>query len=198
MRLLIILLIFALSFIIKQQTYYELTRGRYLVVGNCVRCLPHNIKQIVTQFDGTVILFNNNRNFENLNANTIVLCNSVNKRVLLTKKLTANQPLVFIDTPDNDIWTHRVLNGVYALLYNAFHNKCIRFMTMDARISRISTRPTTGFMVIMHLVSNGSDVYFTGFDPNDNSINGKNDIIHHDFHTERRILNELVHSSRSR
>lgn len=46
-------------------------------------------------------------------------------------------------------------------------------MTMDA-FSGMCARETTGFMVIMHMVSNGSDVYFTGFDPNDGSITGKN------------------------
>lgn len=194
----LILLVFLVLFIALKQQSYELKRGKYLVIGNCVNCLPRNIKQIVQQFDGTVILFNNNKNFEKLNTSTIVLCNSINKQTLLTTKLTENRPLVFVDTPhDNDTWTHRLFNGVYLFLYCLLHNKLVRFMTItiDARSSIRSARPTTGFMVMMHLVSNGSEVYFTGFDPNDMSINGEKDIIRHDFHTERTVLNELVNNN---
>ena len=191
----LLLLVFLVLFIASKQQSYELRRGKYLVVGNCVNCLPRNIKQIVKQFDGTVILFNNNKNFEKLNTNMIVLCNSVRKRKLLPTKLTENRPLVFVDTPhDNDPWTCRLFNGVYLFLYCLIHNKLVRFMTtttLDAR----SSIPTTGFMVVMHLVSNGSDVYFTGFDPNDKSIHGKNDTLRHDFHTERTVLNELVNNN---
>jgi len=192
----LILLVFLVLFIASKQQSYELKRGKYLVIGNCVNCLPRNIKQIIQQFDGTVILFNNNKNFEKLNTNTIVLCNSVRKRKLLPTKLTENRPLVFVDTPhDNDPWTCRLFNGIYLLLYCLIHNKLVHFMTtLDAR-SSMSARPTTGFMVVMHLVSNGSDVYFTGFDPNDKSIHGENDTLRHDFHTERTVLNELVYNN---
>jgi hypothetical protein len=50
------------------------------------------------------------------------------------------------------------------------------------------SRPTTGFMVLEKLVSTGSDIYITGFDPRDQSIHGPNDK-RHDLHTERKILN---------
>jgi len=191
--LLVVLILVSIA--LKQQSY-ELRRGKYLVVGNCLNCLPRNIKQIIKEFDGTVILFNNNKRFEKLNTNTLVLCNSVSKRDLLMKVLTENRPLVFIDAHhDNDPWTCRMFNGLYLFLYFVFHNKLVRFMTMNTR-SNLSTRQTTGFMVVMHLVSNGSDVYLTGFDPNDKSINGENDVVRHDFHTERVVLNELIFNKR--
>ena len=183
-----ILLLFILFFTLFFQKSFQLKRGKYLVVGNCANCWPRDLKKIVKDFDGTVILFNNNRHFENLNKNIVVLCNSARKRkLLLTRKLT-RFPLVFVDAFNNNLFSSSVFNGVYSILYCFMHNKPVNFMRLNEFYVN-GNRPTTGVMVIEKLVAIGSEVYMTGFDPNDQSINGPNDK-RHDFHTEREILNE--------
>lgn len=179
------LLVFFMFVLIYFQRSFELKRGKYLVIGNCANCLPRDIKQIVKDFDGTVILFNNNIHFENLNSNTFVLCNSARKRLLLGKPLT-RFPLVFVDVYNNDLFSSRLLNGVYTLLYFFIHGKSVYFMNLNE--IDLPNRPTTGFMVIEKLVSTGSEIYITGFDPKDESIHGPNDK-RHDLYRESEILN---------
>lgn len=185
MYLKVVILLFLLLCYCFQRSF-ELKRGKYLVIGNCANCWPRDIKQTVKNFDGTVILFNNNKHFETLNTNIIVLCNSARKRKLLTKKLTAF-PLVFVDAY-NDLFSSSLLNGLYTMLYCLFHRKPVFFMKLNSCNVR-GNRPTTGLMVVEKLVSIGSEIYITGFDPRDQSIHGPNDS-RHNFHTERKILND--------
>lgn len=181
-----VILLFVLFVLLYFQNFqsFELKRGKYLVVGNCANCWPQHIKQTVRNFDGTVILFNNNRHFENLNPRTIVLCNSTKKRLLLGKKLT-RFPLVFVDAYNN-LFSSSLLNGVYTLLYCFIHGKSVSFMRLNE--TDLPSRPTTGFMVFEKLVSIGSEIYMTGFDPKDQSIHGPNDK-RHDLHRESEIMN---------
>ena len=183
--MLIVLLFLVLFVILFFQKSFELERGKYLVVGNCANCWPRDIKQTVQRFDGTVILFNNNKHFENLNKNTIVLCNSANKKKLLKNTLT-RFPLVFVDAYNNDPFSSSLLNGMYSVLYCFLRNKPVRFLKLNE--FDLPNRPTTGFMVIEKLVSTGSEVYITGFDPNDQSIHGPNDK-RHNLHRESEVLN---------
>lgn len=191
-----LILLFFVLFILFFQKSFQLKRGKYLVVGNCANCWPRNLKHIVKEFDGTVILFNNNKHFENLNQNTIVLCNSARKKKLLGKPLT-RFPLVFVDAFNNDLLSSSLLNGVYSMLYCFLRNKTVSFMKLNEidlpsaslRGRPEGARPTTGFMVVEKLVSIGSEVYVTGFDPNDQSIHGPNDK-RHNLHRESEIMNE--------
>jgi len=193
--MLIVLFFLVLFVVLFFQKSFELERGKYLVVGNCANCWPRDIKQTVQRFDGTVILFNNNKHFENLNKNTVVLCNSSIKKKLLGNTLT-RFPLVFVDAYNKDPFSSSLLNGVYSVLYCFLRNKPVRFLKLhefdlpsaSLRGRPEGARPTTGFMVLEKLVSTGSEIYITGFDPNDQSIHGPNDK-RHNLHIEREILN---------
>lgn len=183
----IVAVLILLVVLLIQPTSFEFPQGDYLVVGNCKTCLPPNMEQIVREFKGTVILFNNNPRYEGLNENTIMVCNSMRKWPTLILKSHTNSALVFLDAePQYHLETSRFVNPVISILFNIYRNKHVKFN----RVTFVSDkkRYTSGMNVILQLIQNGSNVTFTGFDARDESHTAVMDTESHDFDAESSLL----------
>ena len=145
-----------------------LPRGTYLVVGNCTSCLPSHAQLLLSTFDGTVVFFNYNDRYLHLCKNFIHV---TNLEMYLTnwRKKNPAQYLCMVDT-----------FGVRFLYQNAMY-------PLQGRQCKYSS----GFLVISDLVNHGSDVYYMGFDSNDQSVTGVMDTRSHNFRYERMQLAEL-------
>jgi len=175
--MLILILIYLMS---RTRAIDVLPRGTYLVVGNCTSCLPSHAQLLLSTFDGTVVFFNYNDRYLHLCKNFIHV---TNLEMYLTN------------------WRKKTLPNTYVLLTHPwcmafsrlFRSDNVRFLYQNAMypLQGRQCKYSSGFLVISDLVNHGSDVYYMGFDSNDQSVTGVMDTRSHNFRYERMQLAEL-------
>jgi len=199
-----IIYIFFICFVIQLLIIYlkttDFPMGKYLVIGNCSSCYPQNAHDIVKSFDGTVIVFNNNKTFVHCSKNIVM----VNSNALITERLFgitrkkedfAKVPTVLLNDHMYIVsfhvflsWMVLSLSGINTHIVSAFNN-------------HISNKHilTTGLRIITTLLENSNNtVYYFGFQHTDTSQTAGKTLYNkwHNGDYENRVLKKLRRTKR--
>lgn len=196
---LVFLLLFVIQLLVLKANIFKFPTGKYLVIGNCSSCYPRNAHQIVNDFDGTVIVFNNNKTFVQ-NKNVIM----VNSMILVAERF-------FGMTRKNDTFVKvpTVLLNEHISFFSLFllFNWIVRFMSgvetkilnaPDVYLSGNRKILSSGLRVITVLMANRcNQVYFFGFNHNDASQTSDYRTLGiHDFDHENKLLEQFQKTKR--
>jgi hypothetical protein len=176
----------------KSKNCIESIDNKYLIVGNCEKCINNEQIDIIKNFEGSVIFLNDNIKYIDLNKNGIMVCNQKKIHECSITNKYHKMP-IFVLISDNNFF-----NSIYVWFLKIMYQSDIVFTDVTSIskyfVNEKEYKLSTGLILIEYLLKTNKEVHIIGFDVNDTTIHGKMDIVTHNFEFEHKLINDYIES----